>query len=183
MKLTKIITFLLTIGILLCSCTCKDDRETETEKSYIESWSPEIISSDPYNVQYLASFDSVKSLYRTIKSSPDQYNNKKIKVFGTVFNYSSIKLVDITDLSKIKDIDKSSLHSNNLGVAERNMFDSQTGHEIELNIKSDAQYAVISTGDLVKLYGTLRIERNKIYIDDCTYSLVATLEERIEKFK
>lgn len=161
----------------------QEEKQEEKQETKTESWSSSLLKSDPSGVQYDYYFKSVEDMYDAIKRDPDKYNGKSVKVIGTLYKVpgsSDISLLDYTVTSAaFKSEDNYSPVRIVLDMVSRyNSFE-----KIDVSITSDTQYAVIETGDLVKLYGTIVIDRSGIQFENCEYKLIATLEERIEKVK
>ena len=125
-------------------------------------------------------FESVEKLLYAIKHEPEKYNNARIKVIGTLQTGLESTLYDmrLVDYTITSDYIPSTE-----GVEGRYQFRKvldKSASKIDIEITSDAQYAVAETGDYVKIYGKVRITRERIFIDDCAYDLIATLDERIQ---
>lgn len=163
---------LLTISICVCSCNKVEPRGPEK----IESYSEELINYDPEDITYEYYFNSVEELLIALKHNPDKYNNSKIKVIGTINkNFDKITLVDFK---------ASSWTVPEKGESYYNLYVQLDSRDsITILITNDAQYSVVEIGDYVKVYGTVRLTRDAIYIDDCEYDLIASLDERRENFK
>lgn len=179
--LIKLLCLALSISFILPATSCRQKASDNEEESVkVESWDEELISSDPENVEYEHSFDCVEALLYAIKREPEKYNNTRIKVVGTIqTGYDGLlydtRLVDYTMTSDCI--------PSNTGVGDRYDFRkilNQSDSKIDIAILSDAQYAVAESGDYVKIYGTVKITRDHIIIDECEYVLIATLDERIE---
>lgn len=177
--LIKLLCLALSIGFILSATSCKQkNNDNEEETVIVESWDEELISSDPENAKYEYLFDSVEALQCAIKREPEKYNGTTIKIIGTIYRSSDDTwLVDFTATSE-------NLPSPDLSPGGKflTFYTLKTTAEywIEIMISSDAQYAVSETGDYVKIYGTLKITRDSIYISNCTYDLIATADERIQ---
>ena len=171
----------LCIASLLCFSACQQDVNTETEAdTWCETYDAEIINSDPDNVSYDYIFNNVEELQLAIKKSPDKYNGAKVKVVGTINKRDNVtKLIDLVINSQNVGI----INSHDSGLLKyefRQMLDSADWN-IEIIITNDAQYSVAESGDLVKLYGTVNITRDKVSINHCEYELIAALDERVKK--
>lgn len=171
------VTLLIALSLSFYSCS----QEPDAASSVItEQWDEKLIKSDPKGVTYSHYFESVENLLSAIKHDPEKYNNAKVKVVGTVQKFFSSeakydgRLVDFVATS-------TNTPSSLDGVMERYNFNQTLGgskYDIYLNILNDAQYAVASDGDYVKIYGTVKLERDNIYIEVNKYDLIATLDER-----
>ena len=179
------IALCITSLFLLASCQQETDKNNETSEPpvKVEQWSETLIKSDPDGVEYDYYFANVKDLLAAIKHSPDKYNNAKIKVIGTTQKGNEgllyeTRLVDYTMRSD--DIPSTSSFSGH--NAFRRTLDSSTS-KIDIVITNDAQFSVVEDGDYVKLYGFVRLTRDSVYLGNCEYDLIATLDERIQNVK
>lgn len=168
--LVRILCFVLCIICVVSAATsCQNKDQVKVEK-----WDQKLIESDPANVKYDYFFESIEALLSAIKREPDKYNDANIKVVGTIYKGSSTLLVDFTATSENMPSTEASA-----GEAWSKLHDLQNAkNKIRIGISNDAQYAVSETGDYVKIYGTLKITRDEIYIAYCTYDLIATVSER-----
>ena len=174
---------LLLASVLMCFSSCDETDEPPQTPVKVESWADEILNSDPDGVEYDFFFTSVKDLLYAIKHEPDKYNNAKVKILGTMQKgYDGLlyeaRLVDFTADSTNMSIDES-LSSQ---YQFRKTLDSSSS-KINVLISNDAQFSVAEDGDYVKLYGSVTITRDEIYITNCEYSLIATLSERKQSVK
>ena len=171
----KLLALLMLLSMALCLGSCFDMEEPR-EPEKIESWDEELLKSDPEDAEYEYAFDNVTDLLSAIKHEPDKYNNSKIKVVGTINKYyDSISLVDFVATSWTVPEKYESDYNLNVQLDSRDY--------ISIIITNDAQYAVLEQADYVKVYGTVRLTRDAMYIDDCEYDLIASLDERRENFK
>lgn len=180
--LITLISITLCISCILSFSSC-DSESTEcttaaTEKQILtESYSNSIINSDPQGAQYIYFFVTVEELTYAMKKDPEKYNNAKVKLIGTIYIHDNeYSLVDYT-------MTTANAPGETFDVQDRYWFYrhlNDSKGKIEINITNDAQYAVAETGDFVKLYGTVRLTRNGIYLDSCEYELIASLDERVE---
>lgn len=181
--LIKLLCFALSLSFILSATSCQqnnngNDEESAEESVKTETWDDELISSDPEDVEYEYFFDSVEALQYAIKREPEKYDGATIKVVGTIYKSSDeTLLVDFTGTSENLPSPESSP-----GQAFLTLYTikSTAEYRIDILISSNAQYVVSETGDYVKIYGTLKMTRDVIYIDDCEYDLIATWDERIE---
>lgn len=172
------VVIILSLGLVSCN---KDQPPTEEVQPKVESWDVGIISADPEGATYDYFFDSVEDLLVAIKHHPEEYNNAKVKVVGTLETGVSDTLNGTRLLDFIaKSTNTPSSNSSALDYFHfRQALNSSDG-KIDIIISNDAQFAVAEDGDYVKVYGTVKITRNAIYIADCEYDLIATLKERRE---
>lgn len=173
------IALCLTFIFLATSCQQKSNSNEATPviPDIEEQWSNLILLSDPSGVTYSYYFETVEDLLTAIKHNPNKYNNARVKVIGTIYKDSDeTLLVDFTMTST--NIPSVSSNSSGLlaGVEFRRTLRSSK-NQINIIITNDAQYSVAEIGDYVKIYGTVKLDRNNIYIS-CEYDLIATLEER-----
>jgi predicted RNase H-like nuclease (RuvC/YqgF family) len=136
-------------------------------QSDMEYWKNKYSTSNPGNVTYSYEFTTVNALIAAIKSNPEAYHNKKVKVFGMIFTYESdnkkeFALIDYKgeELSYSYDF-KARLFKNEKIEAKE---------AIDVTLSSDLQYTVAETGDYVNLYGTVKITNGEIYLDKCQYN-------------
>ena len=185
-KIIKFCCVVMLIVSMLTSTSCKPNKQEANKQEDKESmvitevWHDEVLSSDESSAVYEYYFKSVRELLYAIKHEPDKYNNARIKVIGTIqtgleSTSYDVRLVDYAMTSdNIPTTD---------GVEGRYQFREEldkSASKIEIVIKSEAQYAVAESGDYVKVYGTVKITRDRIFIDDCEYDLIVTLLERVE---
>ena len=173
--LTNIICIAICFSCILCLSSCRKDKteNTPAPSAKEEIWDDKLLESDPKGVAYYEYFKTVGELLDAIKRNPDLYNNKEIKVIGTIYRDDNNMLL----------IDYSAVSGNmptGTSLMDEYLFEQSlnTYNKIEILITSDAQYAVAENGDYVKIYGTIRLEREHIYIDNCRCDLIATLNER-----
>lgn len=184
-KLLKIVCIFLILASLFSISSCKkDDSEKNIETTMkTEKWDEEHLNSDNPSVVYEYYFESVEKLLYAIKHEPEKYNNARIKVIGTLQTGLESTLYDmrLVDYTITSDYIPSTE-----GVEGRYQFRKvldKSASKIDIEITSDAQYAVAETGDYVKIYGKVRITRERIFIDDCAYDLIATIDERIQNLE
>lgn len=180
--LAIVICVALSFGLYACDGIGKTEEETSKEIK-TEQYPEGAINSDPEGMEYDYFFESVEALNIAMKKNPDKYNNSTIKVIGTLAKRDNeFFLVDYTATSSnVPPLSNAELTGDTLtkGYEFHKMLHASDG-KIEIFISNDAQYAVAEEGDYVKLYGTLQLTRNSIYIGSCEYDLIATLDERIE---
>lgn len=141
------------------------NANVKTLTADVEYWKTKYLAYDPDNVTYLYTFDSVNSLLAAIKSNPEAYHKKNIKISGMMFAYKSLltKRIGLIDhkgenLKNISDFDTRKFFDNKVEAKE--------GIEVELS--SDLQYTVAETG-YVNMYGTVNIANGKISLINCEY--------------
>ncbi len=177
----KLFSLLICFALPFVLSSCGKDNtsaeETTQQESIVEQYSTGVINADKEGIEYEYFFESVEELNLAMKKDPDKYNNATVKIIGTLgIKDNRCYIIDYTVTStNVPPKDTSS-------AMTRYEFDKVLyKHEkIEIIIANDAQYAVAEEGDFVKLYGTLKLTREAIYIDSCEYDLIATLDERIE---
>ena len=179
----RILSVVLCIALPLSFCACEivntPTEETKPQETIVEQYSKEIINTDPKGIEYEYFFENVEALKLAMKKDPDKYNNATVKVIGSiVIKDDKCYLIDYTATST--NVPSKNASSDDMEYESWKML-KETSEKIEIIISNDAQYAVSETGDFVKLYGTLRLTRDSIYIGSCEYDLIATLDERIEK--
>ena len=141
----------------------------EQYRAEAELWENKFLNSDPDDVTYSDSFNSVEELNAAIKNNPTFYNNKRIKVVGTIY-----KDDDFLDIADDNGCDFSAFTHIEFRIYKRNY----PKYVISIEIADDLQYTVVETGDYVKMYGTVKISNGEIYLTDCEYSMIATRDER-----
>ena len=179
-KMLLILSIVLILSLGLVSCN-NDQPPPEEEQTKAESWDEGIISADPEGATYDYFFDSVEDLLVAIKHHPEEYNNAKVKVVGTLQTGLSNTLYEtrLVDFTAKSTNTPSSIDGVMDGYNFRKVLDNSDG-KIDIIISNDEQFAVAEDGDYVKVYGTVKITRDAIYIDGCEYDLIATLKERRE---
>lgn len=142
-------------------------------QSEVESLKNKLISSDPDNITYSDSFDTVDELMVAIKKHPTEYVGKQVKVVGTILKDEEGGSVTLSDVH---------LDYEDIINAERYNFlvhyYSRNYPSIATIIADDVQYTVLETGDYVKMYGTVTISNGEIYLSNCEYSMITTRDER-----
>ena len=183
-KLLKIACVALILVSILSLISCKKENNNADEPVIkTETWDKSLLESDDKGEVYEYYFESVEKLLYAIKHEPEKYNNARIKVIGTLQTGLESTLYDmrLVDYTITSDYIPSTE-----GVEGRYQFRKvldKSASKIDIEITSDAQYAVAETGDYVKIYGKVRITRERILIDDCAYDLIATIDERIQNLE
>ena len=183
-KLLKIVCVALILVSMLSLISCKKKNNNIDEPVIkTEAWDKNLLESDDNGEVYEYYFGSIEDLLYDIKRAPDKYNNAKVKIIGTIYKGTDgTMLVDYTATSaNVPSID-ADLTS---GEQFLQFYDFRNAlrssdNQIDIMISNDAQYAVAEIGDLVKIYGIVKITRDHIFIDNCEYVLIATLDERIQ---
>ena len=179
-RFIKLLALALCLSLAVSFCSCKKDDKSEetTEKKIItEKYSEEIISTNPEGVEYEYFFESVEALTTAMKKDTNKYNGATVKVTGTLYKRDNqFYLVDYTATSANVPNTGSSLQDRYEFHKKLNTSDGK----IEIYISNEAQHAVAETGDYVKLYGTIRMPKEGVFLGSCEYNLIATLDERIE---
>lgn len=146
--LSIVLCVILSFSLFSCSEQDKDNKNDETEITYIDD-------SDPYT------FDTVADLKAAIKKNPEQYENKQVSVEGSiVFNDNRVILSDAVG---------------NGGVTFR--VDALRSPNITIIITNDKKVALLDDGDYVKIYGTVKISDVEIYLDNCDYEMIKSIYE------
>ncbi|MBE6582330.1 MAG: hypothetical protein E7648_03600 [Ruminococcaceae bacterium] len=139
-----------------------------------EALKEKLASSDPANVKYSYSFNSVLELMTAIKKNPSAYNNKQVKVIGTAIKKETngereTLLLDLSSGEVLPDTSSTSFDIEYYIWLQRK---EETGKIIDITIADDVFYAVLKTGDYIKLYGTVCISNGEIDLDKCSYDLI-----------
>ena len=132
-----------------------------------------LANTDPDDVSYSDSFTSVNSLLNAVQKNPNAYNNKQVKVVGTmVSDIVSVgnRLVAIFDMSYNETIP--SLHSAEGRYWAENKYNSKK--MIDIVFADDAPSALLNTKDYVKIYGTVRISNGEVYLSNCDYEVISS---------
>ena len=183
------IALCLTSIVLATSCAkTKDIDENDIDENDIheneetsvkeEKWDEDILEDDPNNVEYEYYFESIEDLRYAIKHSPDKYNNAKVKVIGNIYKQNTTTyLIDYA----LKSSDFDWMDEPKVSLFEYwTIVDNYPNRAIEVIITNDSQRLVAESGDLVKMYGTVKITTYGIFLSNCTYDLIATFEERVQ---
>ena len=178
MKCTnKFLAILWLLSLILCFSSCDKTDTSKEIQVKVESWSDEIITSDPEGANYDYYFASIKDLLYALKREPDKYNGVKVKVIGTM----QLGYEDLSYEARLVDFIADSTNISSDGVLGRYNFNKtldSSSSKVNIIISNDAQFSVAETGDLVKLYGIVSITRDSICINNCEYNLIADLDER-----
>lgn len=187
----KLLSIIFCIGIIFCLASCQqnnNDSDVDKPVKKVEQWDDELLKADPSDVTYHYYFESVEALLNEIKHNPDMYNNRIVKVVGTLqvsidSEYDG-QLVDfVADSTNIPPLEDTVTGAGVMARYEFRKALNRSNYKIYVMISNDAQYAVAEDGDYVKIYGRIRLGRGSIYIDDCEYDLIATLDERRENIE
>lgn len=182
----KFLSIIFCISIIFCLASCQqNNNDSEVDEPVkVEKWDNKLLRTDPSGVTYDYYFRNVEVLLDKIKHDPDVYNNKRVKIVGTLQTF----FIDSVYDGRLVDFvaDSTNLPPSNADVKQRHEFNRTLGgsdYTIYIKISNDAQYAVAEDGDYVKIYGTIKLERDSIYIDVYEYDLIATLDERRENIE
>lgn len=172
----KVLLTLLCASLIVAFGSCQSDAEKQEAKEILyETYDLEVLADDPEGVEYSFSFQNVEELRTAIKKDPDKYNNAKIKVIGTIKKHD--------DGFELIDFFVDSTTSSGDGGLERYELHQEinaSNWKIDVYIANEAQYAVGETGDYVKFYGTLHLNKDGVYLSDGQYDLIASFDERVE---
>ena len=186
----KLLSIIFCISIIFCLASCQqksNDSDVDVPVK-VEKWDNKLLRTDPSGVTYDYYFRNVEVLLDKIKHDPDMYNNKRVKVVGTLqvsmnSKYDGLLVDFVADSTNIPPSEDTLTGE---GVTSRYEFRkalSSSNYSIGITISNDAQYAVAEDGDYVKVYGTIKLDRDSIYIDVYEYDLIATLDERRENIE
>ncbi len=177
--LIKFICITLCLTSIVFATSCKKTDKNNEPSVKVEQWDEELLNNDRNDVGYTYYFKSVEEMISAIKHNPDKYNKARVKVIGTIYKSSEeTLLVDYTMRSdNIPSFSTSAEGSMNRYYFRQSLKTSDG--RVDIVIINDAQYSVAEIGDLVKMYGTVNITRDSIFISG-EYALIATLEERIQ---
>ena len=133
-------------------------------------WMNLFINSDPEDVTYSYSFNSVNELLTAVKDRPWAYNNMQVKVLGTLYN----EYFDVCD-PYLVDYENGESFPDNIISGELATYiwmkkKKDANQLIDIILASDTQFTVAESGDSVKMYGTVVISNGEIYLDNCKYS-------------
>lgn len=141
---------LLSIILCICLLLCLTSCGGDTEETESSSTS----TKQTY----------VEDLKIAIKKNPTGYNGKQITVEGYACLYSNvIYLCDI-------------YYGTN--AMDRFEFNKNTKSKIEIVITDDVLLSVLGNGDYIKVTGKVKIAEGEFYLDNCTYTMITTYEER-----
>ena len=117
------------------------------------------------------SFNSVEALLKAIKKDPTAYNNVQIKVVGSALKGTTTSgqkalLFDLPSNSTLNsDFDY------NYWIWR---LEKESSHpQIYFTLTDNIQFTVLSSGDYIKVTGTVRIANNQIYLDNCSYEFAS----------
>ena len=162
-----IVSFVVCISMLLCSVSCDTSKMSqETDTTEITT----VTENDMF------SFDSVNDLITAIKKNPTTYNKKQVNVLGTVIkdDYEGNSYIVDDD-----DFDFSYVNSSfDVRYYAWLKTQKETNATMSVVITDDVSYAVVATGDYVKMHGTVKIHDGKIYLDDCECEIITCASER-----
>ena len=144
-------------------------KDIEEYKSQATYWKDKFTATDPNNVSYSYEFESVETLVEAIKKAPSEYYNKNVKVLATVYrnDKGSITIFDTSD----------EYVTNNMSSIEFLIRLNRTVN-LDAHISDNMQYAVVASGDFVKLYGTVKTANGEVYLDNCQYDMISSVTER-----
>ena len=160
----------------LFSCNKQGESVAEDPPVINEQWSKELLNADQKGVTYTYSFNSVEELLFAIKHDPDKYNNASVKVIGTI--YTEAATASLIDFTMNSTNSSNFVSSGGAWLQFRNTL-KNSKNKINLTITNAAQDAVSETGDYVKVYGFVKLEKDNIHIVG-EYDLIATVNERVQ---
>lgn len=144
----KFLSIIFCIGIILCLASCQNPNGN-TENTEENSASNESTYVQDLNLE--------------IKKNPKEYNGKQITIKGYALYYLS-------------ELYLSDLCAN--GVADRYEISQNTKSKVEIVIADEVLLTVLETGDYIELTGTVTISDGKVYLDNCTYTMITAYEEK-----
>ena len=160
-KLLAVLILILCVIPTFHIASCKGDP---TENSYTSA-----TEKDP------SSIDTVKELNIAIKKNPNEYADTQISINGTIYIYidnNGVKTTSLVDYSG----DMRGIGGTSFDVV---LYSSP---KIEIKMSNDS-YSLFETGDYVNIVGTVKISNVTIYLNDCTYTTILTLEERSDQWQ
>lgn len=161
-----LVSALLICCFTLCSCSKKDIQENITD---LKTEAPGESDTDSNN-----SFKTINDLIIAIQKNPSVYSSKKVIVEGTILkkdDYTAIcDLSDVSDLSAAMAFD----------VAEYSIYRNYKAENkcIDIKIYDDLTYAIVGSGDYVKLSGTVKVADGEVYLDNCECEVIKSLSGR-----
>lgn len=189
----KILLILMVIALLISSIYLAfrvvelenkaNELENKANKLAAEAaiWEYRFISSDPDNVSYSDSFNSVSDLISAIKKNPSYYDGKWVKVIGGVSSHDTFYTKD--------EIDEILASGDSESVWDLYLIQKITnGRYNHLKLSDDTcdlncylsykQNIFIQEEDFIKLYGMIMISEGKISLNYCKYEMLIPAEEQ-----
>ena len=122
----------------------------------------------------LYSFATVNDLIIAIKRNPTAYRNKEVTVTGTILKKNTY--IAICDLSYVADLSASL----DFSVREYSVYTNckENNMCIDIIIYDDMAYAAVTSGDYVKLSGSIKAADGALYLDDCECEIIKFASER-----
>lgn len=136
------------------SCETYVENISKAETSVVDD-------GDPFT------FESVDELKIAIKKEPKYYSNKQVTVKGTAIAYDDSFLLADLSISGVGLMEEFYARQNSITVI----------------IPDDILCSVLETGDYIKIAGTVNISNGEIYLDNCTYTMIITANEREQNEK
>lgn len=174
LKAVCMIALCVALSCCIMSCEISFPIETDnTTKADNTTEATEEVTSDKKSSY---SFDTVEELIIAIKKNPATYKNRQIEVLGTAIKDDYEGNSYIVDDS---DFDFSSVDSSfDVQYYVWLKTQKETNATISVVITDELSYAVVSTGDYVKMRGTVKVSNGEIYLDDCECEIVKCASER-----
>ena len=139
-------------------------------QSEVEKLRNKLAETDPEDVEYSHSFASVYALLSAIQKAPKEYNDKQVKVVGSFYNDDDV--VALFDWESTDDY--AIAESNRSAKKVRWKSDKFESKEmVDIVFLVDVPSAMLITKNYIKLYGTIRIDNGKVYIENCDYELIS----------
>jgi hypothetical protein len=156
--------------------TTQQSAKISSLEATIQTLKQKLAQSDPTNVKYSYSFDSVSTLLSAIKKNPNEYVNKQVKVVGTAYNTKTngvfeTVLFDMSSSESFPDTPSSEFEIENHVFLKRKR---ENGELITIEITDEVMLTVLESGDYIKLYGTVRVANGEIYLDWCSYDRISS---------
>lgn len=115
----------------------------------------------PASAETVGSFDTVEDFKIAIKKNPTHYVDKQVSVKGYVDKLGSSTYTWLVDAH-----------------TEKNELTDDSIARISVYITDDLLLTVVGDGDFIEISGTVTVSNGEIYLDNCTYTMITTYEER-----
>ena len=130
--------------------------------------------TDPEDVDYSYSFDSVSGLMTAIRKNPTAYKNKQVKIVGSIcYHWADKNELKLFDLKSSDEY----VFNVTYASAQRMFWEEDKyllGELVGVEFRKDSIYSILKDKDYIKLYGTVRIENGEIYLSDCDFEIISS---------
>ena len=168
----RIIMIASCVALSFCVMSCDIGLTHETTETTVPPETTET-TVPPENNPYL--FETVNELIMAIKRNPSFYYNEEVTVNGTILkakNYYTA-ICDLSDISNLSSSLEFDFEVYNIYTKWK-----EANFCIDIEINDELLYAVVVTGDYVKLCGTVKVADGEFYLDVSKCEVLKFASER-----